>query len=287
MQLYLIMYPTCDHTFSRFHSKLGMALINASKGDDLDDATILTIVCQLNRNLVSLKQSSSSVCIEVASLNYKAGMIAMNRSDYETASCYFSLASQLLPDDHWESNYELSLQLNIASAKAAYSTGDTDKSQALLNIILKEATCIEDKVDAYSLVAFIHHSQERGEEAYAACLDVLTQLGEEIPDYVTPEQFKKFTHETTTLLSDLSQERLRAMNEMDKSTQTVVKFLVFIAQLAWFKRPEVSAVFFSEDHWNVDCSLGLEVFHLTFVIFIGDAFSFSPNCEAHPGEWFV
>ncbi len=231
---------------SRFHSKLGMALINSSKGDDLDDATVLTIVCQLNRNLVSLKQSSSSVCIEVSSLNYKAGIIAMNRSDYETASYYFSLASQMLPDDHWESNYELSLQLNIATAKAAYSTGDTDKSQAVLNIILKEATCIEDKLDAYSLVAFIHHSQERGEEAYATCQDVLSQLGEDIPEYVTPEQSKRFIQETTALLSDLSKERLRAMNEMDTSMQTVVKFLAFMEQVAWFKRPEVSVVFVSD-----------------------------------------
>eukprot|EP00985_Skeletonema_marinoi_P021582 scaffold13325_cov112-Skeletonema_marinoi.AAC.1 len=135
-----------------FHSKLGMALINASKGDDLDDATVLTIVCQLNRNLLSPKQSSSSVRTEVSSLNYKSGVIAMNRSDYETASHYFSLASQMLPDNHWESNYELSLQLNIATAKATYSTGNTDKSQAALDIILKEATCMEDKLDAYSLV---------------------------------------------------------------------------------------------------------------------------------------
>ncbi len=220
-----------------------MALINASEGMDLDDATILTIVCQLNRNLVSLKQSSSSLRFEVASLNYKAGIIAMNRSDYETASHYFNLASQMLPDDHWESNYELSLQLNIASAKAAYSTGDTAKSEAELNVILKEATCIEDKLDAYSLSAFIYFSQGRGDEAYAACQDVLTQLGEEIPDYVTPEQSKKFAHETTTILSDLSQDRLRAMKEMDKPLQTVVKFYSSMAHISWFTRPEVSVVF--------------------------------------------
>jgi predicted ATPase len=230
---------TCDKS-SRFHSKLGMALINASKGDDLDDATVLTIVCQLNRNLLSLKQSSSSVRTEVSSLNYKSGVIAMNRSDYETASHYFSLASQMLPDNHWESNYELSLKLNIATAKATYSTGNTDKSQAALDIILKEATCMEDKLDAYSLVAFIHHSQERGEEAYTTCQDVLTQLGEEIPECVTPEENKKFIEETTLLLSDLSKESLQAMNEMDTSMQTAVKFFSFMAQIAWFSRPEVS-----------------------------------------------
>lgn len=226
--------------FRRFHSKLGMSLINASKGDNLDDAIVFTIVCQLNRNLLSLKQSDSSVCMQVSSLNYRAGVIAMNRSDYETASHYFSIASQLLADDHWKSSYELSLQLNIASAKAAYSTGDTVKAQEVLNIILKEATRLEDKLDAYSLVAFIHHSQERGEEAYTTCQDVLTQLGEEIPKCLTPEESKMFIEETTSLLGDLTGDSLRAMNEMDTSLQTVVKFFSIMAQFAWFARPKVS-----------------------------------------------
>lgn len=230
-------------TTFRFHIKLGMSLINASKGDDLDDATVLSIVCQINRNLPSLKQSSSSTRIEVSSMNYKAGIVAMNRSDYETASHYLSLASQMLPDDHWESNYTLSLQLYIATAKATYSTGDTDKSQAALKIILKKAICMEDKLDAYSLVVFIHHSQERGEEAFATCQDVLTQLGEDIPECVTLEESKKFVQETTLLLEDLSGERLRAMNEMDKSMQTVVKFYSFMGDVSWFLKPEVSVVF--------------------------------------------
>lgn len=218
-----------------------MTLISASKGDDLDDATVLTIVCQVNRNLLSVKQSSSDVCIEVSCLNYKAGAIAMNRSDYETASHYFSLASQMLPNNHWKSNYKLSLKLNIATAKAAYSTGDTQKSQAVLDIILKEANSVEDKLDAYSLVAFIHHSQERGKKAHETCQDVLTQLGEEIPECVTPDESKKFIEETKILLSDLSEDSLRAMKEMDESMQTIIKFYSFMAQIAWFMKPEVSA----------------------------------------------
>ena len=227
-----------------------MALINASKGDDLDDAVVLTIVCQLNRDLLSLKQSDSSVRIQVSSLNCKAGVIAMSRSDYETASHYFSIASKMLPIDHWESNYELSLRLSIATAKAAYSAGDTVKAQAVLSIILKEATCMEDKLDAYSLVAFIHHSQERGEEAYTTCQDVLTQLGEEIPECLTPEKSKAFIEETTLLLSDLTGDSLRAMNEMDTSLQTVVKFFSFMAQFAWFARPTVSVVLIVSDKAN-------------------------------------
>ena len=220
-----------------------MALINASKGDELDDATVLTIVCQLNRNLLSLEQSSDNIRIQVSSLNYKAGSISMKRSDFLTATHYLSIASQMLPDDHWQNYYKLSLQLTIATAKAAYSIGDAERSQAALNVIFNEATCIEDKLDAYSLVAFIHHSQEHGEEAYLTCRDVLIQLGEQIPEKISIQESHKLIVETTSLLKDLSPESLSAMKEMDASLQTIVKFYSFMTEISWFSRPLVSLVF--------------------------------------------
>ena len=217
-----------------------MALINACKDDELDDATVLTIVCQINRSLSSVKQSSGSIRVEVSSLNYKAGLVAMNRSDYATASSYLSLALQLLPENHWQSHYSLSLQAYMATAKASYSTGDTEKSQAALKVIFKEASCMRDKLDAYYLFVNLLHSQERGEEAYLTCQDVLAQLGEKFPEYVTPEHSKAMVQETMLLLHDFSEEKLLALKEMDDSMQVVIKFFVLMSQLCYFSKPEVS-----------------------------------------------
>ena len=223
----------------RFHEMLGMALINASK-DDEEDATALTIVCQVNRSLTSIKQRSSSVRVQVSSLNYKAGIAAMKRSDYATATSYLGTALQLLPDNHWESNYSLSLQAHMAIAKASYSIGDTEKAQAMLEMIFKHATCMKDKLDAFYLFVNLLHSQERGEEAYTICQNVLTQLGEKIPENVTPEESKAMVQETVSLVKDLSEERLRAMKEMDESAQAVLKFFTLLAHVSWFRRPGVS-----------------------------------------------
>ena len=223
----------------RFHEMLGMALINASKDDD-EDATALTIVCQVNRSLTSIKQRSSSVRVQVSSLNYKAGIAAMKRSDYATATSYLGTALQLLPDNHWESNYSLSLQAHMAIAKASYSIGDTDKAQAMLELIFKHATCMKDKLDAYYLFVNLLHSQERGEEAYTICQNVLTQLGEKIPDYVSPEDSKAMVQKTIALLHDFSEEKLLAMKEMDQTVQVVIKFYVLMSTVSYFLKPEVS-----------------------------------------------
>ena len=189
--------------------------------------------------------------VQVSSLNYKAGIAAMKRSDYATAASYLGTALQLLPDNHWESNYSLSLQAHMAIAKASYSIGDTDKAQAMLEMIFKHATCMKDKLDAYYLFVNLLHSQERGEEAYTICQNVLTQLGEKIPDYVTPEESKAMVQKTMVLLHDFSEQKLLAMKEMDESVQVIIKFYGFMTLLCYYSKSEVSL------HCLVRCLLPL------------------------------
>jgi len=223
-----------------FHCMLGEALRSISKGDGLDDNTVITIADQINHNLDALRQSGSSMRLEVASLNYMAGVAAMSRSDNDTASAYLSVSLQLLPDDHWQSSYRLSLKLYIATAKVACSSGYMDKSDAALKVIFKEATSLEDKLEAYYLYVNLLHSQEQGEEAHTTCQDVLAQLGEKIPEYVTPEESKKMIQETIMIISGLSEEKLLKLKEADENSQTVMRFICLMGTVSYFSKPEVS-----------------------------------------------
>ena len=230
-----------------FHCMLGEALRSVSKEDSLDDNTIITIVDQINHNLGRLKQRS--LRLEVASLNHMAGLAAMSRSDYGTASTYLKVSLQLLPADHWQSNYRLSLDSYMATAKVACASGDMDKSDSALKAVFREATSLEDKVEAYYLHVNLLHSQERGEEAHLTCEDILSQLGESIPDHVTPEESEKLIQETIMLVSGLSEEKLVKLKEADVNSQTIMRFLSLLGSISYFSKPEVS-----------DCQiLGIEV----------------------------
>ncbi len=224
-----------------FHCMLGEALrMSISKGDGLDDTTVITVADQINYNFDSL---SPSMRLEVASLNHAAGLAAMSRSDYETASAYLDLSLQLLPVDRWQSSYRLSLELYIATAKVACSSGDMEKSEAALKLILNKATSLEDKVEAYYLYVNLLHSQERGEEAHMTCMDVLARLGEEVPEYVTPEESKKLIQETIMLISGLSEDKLLKLKEADEQSERVLRFLVLMGTVSYFLKPEVSNLF--------------------------------------------
>ena len=185
------------------------------------------------------------MCIEVASLNYQASQAAMNRSDYNTASTYLGVSLQLLPDEHWQSNYALSLCTYMALAKAAYSTGNVEKSEATLKRIFKEATSLEDKLDAYYLYINLLHSQERGEEAHLTCQYVLEQLGEKIPEFVTTEENKSIIGETIEIARNhLTEEKLLKLKVIDEKSHPVIKFINLMGTITYFSKPEVNLVSF-------------------------------------------
>ena len=208
--------------------------------NSLDDTTVITIADQINHNFQALRQSSTPMRLEVANLNQLAGVAAMKRSDYEAASSYLNASLQLLPDGHWQSSYRLSLDTYIASAKVAYSRGDSERLDAALKTILTEAMSLEDKLEAYYLYVNHLHAQERGEEAHLTCQDVLCQLGEKIPDYVTPLESKKIIEETVKLTSALTEEKMLGLKECDEKSQPVMRFICLMGTVSYFSKPEVS-----------------------------------------------
>ena len=119
------------------------------------------IVDQIN---LGLRCKTPAMRVDVARLNLEAGLKCFEQSANATAKAYLNHARLFLPNDHWESQYSLSLQLYFLLAKSSYSCGHGDEAHSSLLAILKEGRCIEDKVDAYYLLMNIHHARE-GEES--------------------------------------------------------------------------------------------------------------------------
>lgn len=68
------------------------------------------------------------------------------------AYSYLHTAQSLLPDDHWESHYDVSLRLSLMMASAANKICKYDEAELILKSIFKEARCTEDKLSAYYLL---------------------------------------------------------------------------------------------------------------------------------------
>lgn len=94
---------------------------------------------------------------------------------------YMKLAASLLSSDSWISHYELSLKCHFYLAKAAYPCGYVDVARESLDIIIKCAKSLEDKMNAYTLLVLIQ-ATNNPPEALTLAIQVLSYLGENVDE---------------------------------------------------------------------------------------------------------
>eukprot|EP00984_Skeletonema_dohrnii_P009487 scaffold3626_cov69-Skeletonema_dohrnii-CCMP3373.AAC.1 len=184
----------------QFHYNLGRVLHSVCEGKDVGD-TILLIATQMNHGKEFILKDNE-LCLPIVKLNMAAGKMAIDSCRHNTAYSYLEVASSLLPNDHWESNYDISLRLSFMMASAANSSCKYDDAEIILQKILKEARCTKDKLPSYLLLSQIQpptdtnssyrpspvfQAQGKVVDAYGTCSSILTQLGEKIPDSVDHE----------------------------------------------------------------------------------------------------
>ena len=147
-----ILIPLC-FAVMKFHYQLGQLLYHWCGSNDVDVGdTILLTASQINHGkewIIKDKELS----IGIAVLNMKAGKKALDGCDHKTAYSYVMFAVSLLPEDHWESHYDLSLRLNLLLAGAANSCCIYDEAEQLTRRGLSNARCLEDQLPSYILLS--------------------------------------------------------------------------------------------------------------------------------------
>jgi predicted ATPase/signal transduction histidine kinase/ActR/RegA family two-component response regulator len=110
-----------------------------------------------------------------------AGRRARQAMAYETARRFLRTAMALMPDGGWSTHYELQRDLAVATIEVAYLGADLDAVQGLSRELLANARDLLDRVTVYDFQILFHISRNQMREALAITLDVLPQLGVELP----------------------------------------------------------------------------------------------------------
>ena len=135
----------------KFHYHLGQVLYQFCDGNDVGDIIFLT-ASQINHGKEWIIKDKD-LSIGIAVLNMKAGKKALDGCDHKTAYSYLRFAMSLLPEDHWESNYDLSLRLNFLMASATNSCCQYDEAEQILRKGLSNARCLDDQLPSYLLMS--------------------------------------------------------------------------------------------------------------------------------------
>ena len=238
-----------------------MTLFTTTKGNDIEDI-VFSIADQINHDLDNVR--SPELRCDLAKLNEMAGIKAVRCSDYMTSRSYFNVALSLLPPDHWESHYDRSLRLYFLRAKSIYSSGDGTEASADLRRIISCARCLEDKLKSYHQLVVLLFDSEQLRESYITACDVLSQLGEVVPNVMGDKEKKQINNVELCIRSCASEEYFLGMRDMnnevtnvcttqpilhhvarstEKTIKSILEFYNIMASLSFICKPELTPVF--------------------------------------------
>ncbi|MGM0452706.1 MAG: trifunctional serine/threonine-protein kinase/ATP-binding protein/sensor histidine kinase [Thermodesulfobacteriota bacterium] len=119
--------------------------------------------------------------LEIAKYNYKAGMKSKDSAAYEAAFNYFKAGIELLPDDCWQTHYDLTVALYIHGAETAYLNSESSRMALYAEVVLKNAANRLDRIRIQRVKIQSLIAENRLVDAIRMALDALRHLGVRLP----------------------------------------------------------------------------------------------------------
>lgn len=139
-------------SFGQFRYNLGKILLTICKGRNVGN-TILLIADLMNHGKEFIQKHEKDLSLAITELNINAGKKALDGFDHKSAYSYLQVAVSFLPENHWESHYDLSLRLSFLVGSAANSSCKVDEAELILRRIIENARCLDDKLPSYFLLS--------------------------------------------------------------------------------------------------------------------------------------
>ncbi|MBD2770809.1 trifunctional serine/threonine-protein kinase/ATP-binding protein/sensor histidine kinase [Iningainema tapete] len=156
------------------HLKIGQLLLKNTPLQERE-ANIFDIVNQLNFGVESI--TSDSEKYELASLNLIAGKKAKVATAYEPAARYLNLSLELLAEDSWNYQYELTLNIHLEIVEAEYLNTNFARAKHLAELAIQKAKTLCEKVKLYEVLIQFYIAQNQVQVAVDTGLQVLEMLG--------------------------------------------------------------------------------------------------------------
>ncbi|MBD1815535.1 AAA family ATPase [Microcoleus vaginatus DQ-U2] len=166
------------------HLKVGQLLLTNTQTTEIEEK-IFDIVNHLNIAIELI--TNQKIPHNLAELNLFAARKAKAAAAYELAQRYLNLGLELLAEDSWHSNYELTFFLHIEAVEVEYLNGNFETSNFLGDIILKQASSLLEKVKTYEIKIQFYISLNQMQAALDTSLLVLEMLGEPLVEKLPEE----------------------------------------------------------------------------------------------------
>jgi len=219
------------------HLKIGRYLQKQAHSTNLEPVDFDTV---FHMNQGSSLITSPGEKLNLVRANLKAARKAKNTASRETAFLYLQTALSLLPENCWEEQYDLALEVHTEASEAAYLNREYGETNRLFSIICKKATTFVDKIEAYHIMAKAQKSNYKLAECVETCLEALNRLGVRLPQNPSSLLAAILSLRSRILLAGKGMSHLEKLPEAtDSSSREAMKFLMEVSTVAYCSRPKL------------------------------------------------
>lgn len=163
-----------DDDKKQTHLKIGNLLIEHTSEAELEE-NIFDLVNHLNVALDLMIQPHEKD--KLAKLNLMAGKKAKATTAYESAVKYLTTGIGLLPENSWETQYEITLDLYVEAMSAEFINTNFERAEILSDLAIARAKNLLDKVKIYETRMLFYALQNKMQAAVNTSFEVLDLLG--------------------------------------------------------------------------------------------------------------
>lgn len=196
------------------------------------------IVNHLNAGAGLLSEPSDR--FELARLNLFAGKRAKDSAAFQAAYEYLIAGLNALAPQSWHTHYDLSLELHVEAAEAAYLCTAFDVMEELSGEVLENAKSLLDKVRVYEVMIRASIAQSKMVDAIKTARVVLAMLGIRLPEKPTKLAAILALARSKLLMSGRQIETLKNLPDMtDPTALAAIRIISSVAKAAYVAQPEL------------------------------------------------
>lgn len=213
------------------HYQIGLFLLKKYKEEQLEDH-IFEVMAQLNHAADLIVEPNERQ--EYAKMNLIAAEKAMRTVAYATALDFIKVGIAFLPQNHFETHYELSQQLYLYAAEANYLLFNFDEATRIFDQILEQARSDKEKISVCTLKVKLYISSANYKEAIKWARNGLKLLKINLPQsYHKLHVIKEFFHLRLNLIGKETDSLASLPTIKDESEIQIMKLLYLLVTPAY------------------------------------------------------
>jgi len=163
------------------HLKIGQLVLANTPEPEIEE-NVFDIVNQLNigREFIESQVEKD----KLAELNLLAGKKAKDSTAYDAAVRYLNVSLELLEQNSWENQYQLTLDIHVEAAAAEYLNTNFERANQLSNFVFECAKTLIEKIPVYETQIQFYMAQNQMQAVVDTVMPLLEKLDFSLPKRV-------------------------------------------------------------------------------------------------------